>query len=60
MDKSAKVVEGTVEVKAKNLYNRMEWAGAFGDVGTHLVLIALFFSDSVAIFSRYSPTRSWA
>ncbi len=34
--------------------------GALVILGSILVLIGLFFSDPVAIFSRYSPTRSWA
>ena len=36
---AVKVAEAQAEASAvaaepKNLYNRMEWAGAFGDVGT--------------------------
>ncbi|HME45056.1 MAG TPA: putative sulfate/molybdate transporter [Syntrophorhabdales bacterium] len=44
MDESAKVVEGTVELKAKNLYNRMEWAGAFGDVGTLIPFVVAYIT----------------
>ncbi|HET6513522.1 MAG TPA: putative sulfate/molybdate transporter [Thermodesulfovibrionales bacterium] len=35
---------GAVEVKAKNLYNRMEWAGAFGDVGTLIPFVVAYIT----------------
>jgi hypothetical protein len=41
---SVKVVEGAVRVKAKNLYNRMEWAGAFGDVGTLIPFVVAYIT----------------
>jgi hypothetical protein len=39
-----KVAEGAVEVKTKNLYNRMEWAGAFGDVGTLIPFVVAYIT----------------
>jgi hypothetical protein len=33
-----------VEVKTKNLYNRMEWAGAFGDVGTLIPFVVAYIT----------------
>ena len=35
---------GTVAVKTKNLYNRMEWAGAFGDVGTLIPFVVAYIT----------------
>jgi MFS superfamily sulfate permease-like transporter len=35
---------GTDEVKTKNLYNRMEWAGAFGDVGTLIPFVVAYIT----------------
>ena len=40
----AKVVEGAAQVKAKNLYNKMEWAGAFGDVGTLIPFVVAYIT----------------
>jgi hypothetical protein len=31
-------------VKAKNLYNRMEWAGAFGDIGTLIPFVVAYIT----------------
>ena len=39
-----KAVEGAVAVKTKNLYNRMEWAGAFGDVGTLIPFVVAYIT----------------
>lgn len=56
METSAKVVSektsrgGEAEVeeaappKSKNLYNRMEWAGAFGDVGTLIPFVVAYIT----------------
>jgi hypothetical protein len=44
METNAKAVEGAVGVKAKNLYNRMEWAGAFGDVGTLIPFVVAYIT----------------
>jgi len=35
---------GTSEIKTKNLYNRMEWAGAFGDVGTLIPFVVAYIT----------------
>jgi len=42
--KVAKTAEGAAEVKTKNLYNRMEWAGAFGDVGTLIPFVVAYIT----------------
>ena len=39
-----KAAEGAAEVKTKNLYNRMEWAGAFGDVGTLIPFVVAYIT----------------
>jgi hypothetical protein len=44
METNVKAVEGAVGVKAKNLYNRMEWAGAFGDVGTLIPFVVAYIT----------------
>jgi predicted benzoate:H+ symporter BenE len=44
METNVKVVEGAAGVKTKNLYNRMEWAGAFGDVGTLIPFVVAYIS----------------
>lgn len=49
METSVKVAkdetaEGVAEVKTKNLYNRMEWAGAFGDVGTLIPFVVAYIT----------------
>jgi MFS superfamily sulfate permease-like transporter len=36
--------EGTAVAKQKNLYNRMEWAGAFGDVGTLIPFVVAYIT----------------
>jgi MFS superfamily sulfate permease-like transporter len=36
--------EGAVVAKQKNLYNRMEWAGAFGDVGTLIPFVVAYIT----------------
>jgi len=35
---------GAVEVKSKNHYNRMEWAGAFGEVGTLIPFVVAYIT----------------
>jgi MFS superfamily sulfate permease-like transporter len=40
----AKAAEGAVQVRSKNLYNRMEWAGAFGDVGTLIPFVVAYIT----------------
>ena len=44
--KSAEVdaAEGAVVAEPKNLYNRMEWAGAFGDVGTLIPFVVAYIT----------------
>jgi len=49
METSAKVVGDKVVgdaavVRTKNLYNRMEWAGAFGDVGTLIPFVVAYIT----------------
>jgi MFS superfamily sulfate permease-like transporter len=39
-----RVAEGAVGVTTKNLYNRMEWAGAFGDVGTLIPFVVAYIT----------------
>jgi hypothetical protein len=34
----------TPSIKTKNLYNRMEWAGAFGDVGTLIPFVVAYIT----------------
>jgi hypothetical protein len=41
--------EKAIGKKTKNLYNQMEWAGAFGDVGTLIPFVV----------ARYSLMPSW-
>ncbi|NTW59523.1 MAG: sulfate transporter [Nitrospirae bacterium] len=36
--------EAGTAVKTKNLYNRMEWAGAFGDVGTLIPFVVAYIT----------------
>jgi len=40
----AQVDAGAVGVKQKNHYNRMEWAGAFGDVGTLIPFVVAYIT----------------
>ena len=40
----AKAAEGAVQARSKNLYNRMEWAGAFGDVGTLIPFVVAYIT----------------
>ena len=35
---------GAARTKTKNLYNRMEWAGAFGDVGTLIPFVVAYIT----------------
>lgn len=62
METSVKVVEDAIGVKAKNLFNRMEWAGAFGDVGTLIPFVVAYITIVIlwGSYSEYSLTRSWA
>jgi Molybdate transporter of MFS superfamily len=41
---TAQAEEGSVVAKQKNLYNRMEWAGAFGDVGTLIPFVVAYIT----------------
>jgi hypothetical protein len=41
---SIKITEATLGVKTKNLYNRMEWSGAFGDVGTLIPFVVAYIT----------------
>jgi hypothetical protein len=36
--------EGTAGVKTENRYNRMEWAGAFGDIGTLIPFVVAYIT----------------
>lgn len=40
----AQAGEGAVVAEPKNLYNRMEWAGAFGDVGTLIPFVVAYIT----------------
>jgi MFS superfamily sulfate permease-like transporter len=42
--KEAQAVEAAVAAAPKNLYNRMEWAGAFGDVGTLIRFVVAYIT----------------
>jgi len=44
METDVKAAESPVGVKTKNLYNRMEWAGAFGDVGTLIPFVVAYIT----------------
>ncbi len=44
MEMDVKVAGRPVGLKTKNLYNRMEWAGAFGDVGTLIPFIVAYIT----------------
>jgi hypothetical protein len=39
-----KISDGAAKTKTKNLYNRMEWAGAFGDVGTLIPFVVAYIT----------------
>jgi MFS superfamily sulfate permease-like transporter len=41
---AAQAEEGAIVAKQKNLYNRMEWAGAFGDVGTLIPFVVAYIT----------------
>jgi len=41
---AAQAEEGAVVAKQKNHYNRMEWAGAFGDVGTLIPFVVAYIT----------------
>ena len=41
---AAHAEEGAVVAKQKNLYNRMEWAGAFGDIGTLIPFVVAYIT----------------
>jgi predicted benzoate:H+ symporter BenE len=43
-DTAAEVEKGAATAKPKNLYNRMEWAGAFGDVGTLIPFVVAYIT----------------
>jgi len=36
--------------KTKNRYNKMEWAGAFGDIGTLIPFVVAYITSTLAIF----------
>lgn len=40
----AELPGGTAAVRTRNLYNRMEWAGAFGDIGTLIPFVVAYIS----------------
>jgi len=44
MEMDVKAAESPVGLKTKNLYNRMEWAGAFGDVGTLIPFVVAYIT----------------
>jgi hypothetical protein len=39
-----KISDGAARTKTKNHYNRMEWAGAFGDVGTLIPFVVAYIT----------------
>ena len=39
-----KISDGAAKTKTKNHYNRMEWAGAFGDVGTLIPFVVAYIT----------------
>jgi hypothetical protein len=41
---AAQTDEGAVVAEPRNLYNRMEWAGAFGDVGTLIPFVVAYIT----------------
>jgi len=41
---AAQTGEGAFAAEPKNLYNRMEWAGAFGDVGTLIPFVVAYIT----------------
>ena len=43
-DAEGKAEVGAVGAKPKNLYNKMEWAGAFGDVGTLIPFVVAYIT----------------
>ncbi len=44
MEMDVKIAGSQVSVKTKNLYNRMEWAGAFGDIGTLIPFVVAYIT----------------
>lgn len=44
METRIETVKSAVPEKARNLYNRMEWAGAFGDVGTLIPFVVAYIT----------------
>jgi hypothetical protein len=44
METNCETVENAGPGKAKNRYNRMEWAGAFGDVGTLIPFVVAYIT----------------
>jgi hypothetical protein len=44
MKTNIETVESALPKKTKNLYNRMEWAGAFGDVGTLIPFVVAYIT----------------
>ncbi|MEW6108046.1 MAG: putative sulfate/molybdate transporter [Nitrospirota bacterium] len=44
MEEDEMALKAETAVKSKNLYNRMEWAGAFGDVGTLIPFVVAYIT----------------
>ena len=44
MEEDEMALKANTEVKTRNLYNRMEWAGAFGDVGTLIPFVVAYIT----------------
>ncbi len=44
MEEDEMALKADTAVKSKNLYNRMEWAGAFGDVGTLIPFVVAYIT----------------
>jgi predicted benzoate:H+ symporter BenE len=44
METTVEIAASTAQKKARNLYNRMEWAGAFGDIGTLIPFVVAYIT----------------
>lgn len=43
-DGGAELPQGAAAIRTRNLYNRMEWAGAFGDIGTLIPFVVAYIT----------------
>jgi predicted benzoate:H+ symporter BenE len=44
METTVEIAASTAQKKTRNLYNRMEWAGAFGDIGTLIPFVVAYIT----------------